>query len=47
MIGYLGGTVSLNLTKLLKVLWVWVLSKDIVFVAEHIQSCVADAESRT
>jgi len=46
----LGGTVSPQLTRLAKELWMWALARDIILAAEHIPgitNCVADAESRT
>ena len=49
-INNLGGTVSPQLTRLAKDLWMWALSRDIVLAAEHIPgitNCVTDAESRS
>ena len=45
-INNLGGTVSPQLTRLAKDLWMWALSKDVVIAAAGITNCVADAESR-
>jgi len=45
-----GGEVSPLLTQLVKELWMWTLSKNIILAAEHIlgtTNCEADAESRT
>ena len=45
-----GGTVSPQLTDLVKALWMWALSNDIVLTAEYItgvMNVVADAESRS
>ena len=49
-INHLGGTVSLQLVQLAKILWLWALQRDIVLSAQHIPGVtnqVADAESRT
>ena len=48
-INHLGGTVSLQLVKLAKALWLWALQQDIMLSAQHIPGVtnqVADAESR-
>lgn len=48
-VNHLGGTVSLQLVKLAKTLWLWALQRDIMLSAQHIpgeNNQVADAESR-
>ena len=45
-----GGTVSPQLTSLVRSLWLWALQKDVILTAQHIpgiSNCVADTESRT
>ena len=48
-VNHLGGTVSLQLVKLAKILWLWALRRGIMLSAQHIPGVsnqVADAESR-
>jgi len=45
-----GGTVSSQLTDLVKILWMWALNKDTILTAQHmpgVSNAIADVESQT